>query len=224
MEGLPGSIQLQDVTAGYGRDLVFSRFSLSVKPGEFVYVLGPSGSGKSTLFKILYGALRPERGLVQVDGVALHRLPSRRTARIRRRVSCVFQTYELLPHLTTLENVLLPLRLAHPRIRDPKGFALDALELVGLQDKLHEFPGNLSGGQQQRVAVARAIAHQPRILLADEPTGNVDTDGSAEIVELFRQLNKLGSTVMMATHDQLLLSWYPAPAIQLRPALFEMAS
>ena len=224
MEGLPGSIQLHHVTAGYGKDPVFSRFGLSVKPGEFVYVLGPSGSGKSTLFKILYGALRPQRGLVVVDGIAVHRLPSRHTASIRRRVSCVFQTYELLPHLSALENVLLPLRLAHPRIRDPKGFALDALELVGLQDKLHELPGNLSGGQQQRVAVARAVAHQPRILLADEPTGNVDSDGSAEIVELFMQLNQLGSTVVMATHDQLLLSWYPAPVIELRPALFEMAS
>ena len=224
MEGLPGSIQLHHVTAGYGKEPVFSRFNLSVRPGEFMYILGPSGSRKSTLFKIVYGALRPERGLVFVDGIAVHRLPSRHTARIRRRVSCVFQTYELLPHLSALENVLLPLRLAHPGIRDPKAVALDALELVGLQDKLHELPGNLSGGQQQRVAVARAVAHQPRILLADEPTGNVDSNGSAEIVELFMQLNQLGSTVVMATHDQLLLSWYPAPVIQLRPALFEMAS
>jgi cell division transport system ATP-binding protein len=224
MEGLPGSIQLQDVTAGYGGDPVFSGLSLSVRPGEFVYLLGPSGSGKSTLFKVLCGALRPQQGSVRVDGIALHRLSNRQTAKIRRRVSCVFQAYELLPHLSALENVLLPLELAHPRIRDPKGFALDALELVGLQDKLHELPGNLSGGQQQRVAVARAVAHQPRILLADEPTGNVDSDSSAEILELFRQLNQLGGTVMMATHDELVVSRYPAPAIRLRPAQFKIAS
>jgi cell division transport system ATP-binding protein len=219
MEGLPGSVQLQDVTAGYGRDPVFSRLSLTVKPGDFLYVVGPSGSGKSTLLKILYGALRPQRGRVLVDGIPVHRLTSRQTARIRRRVSCVFQTYELLPHLSALENVLLPLQLAHPQIRDPRGLALDALELVGLGDKLHQLPGELSGGQQQRVAVARAVAHQPRILLADEPTGNVDTDASTGIVEVFRQLNDLGGTVIMATHDQFLLSRYPARAIRLGPAL-----
>src|SRR5262249_57639813 len=110
MEGLPGSIQLHHVTAGYGKDPVFSRFSLSVKPGEFVYVLGPSGSGKSTLFKILYGALRPKRGRVLVDGIAVHRLPSRQTARIRRRASCVFQPYDLLPPFTALAHSLPPPR------------------------------------------------------------------------------------------------------------------
>ncbi len=223
--GAPGSIQLRNVTAGYGSGPVFSGFNLHINPGEFVYVVGPSGSGKSTLLKILYGTVRPQAGWVLVDGIAVHRLPSWQTDTIRRKVGCIFQAYELLPHLTALENVLLPLQLAHPRMRNPKGFALDALELVGLRDKLHELPGTLSGGQQQRVAVARAIAHQPRVLLADEPTGNVDSHASGEIMELFGQLNEaLGSTVLMATHDEWVLGRYPARAVRLGPEVLGVAS
>jgi len=223
--GAPGSIQLRNVTAGYGGSPVFSGFDLHINPGEFVYLVGPSGSGKSTLLKVLYGTVRIEDGWVLVDGVAVHRLQDWQTDTVRRRVGCVFQSYELLGHLTSLENVLLPLQLAHPRMRNAKGYATEALELVGLRDKLHELPGTLSGGQQQRVAVARAIAHQPRVLLADEPTGNVDKDASAEIMELFGQLNEnMGSTVVMATHDEYVLSRYPARAIHLRPHVLEAAS
>jgi putative ABC transport system ATP-binding protein len=138
----------------------------------------------------------------------------------------VFQTYELLPYLTALENVLLPLQLTHPRLRNPTGYAVDALELVGLRERLKRRPDSLSVGEQQRVAVARAIAPQPRILLADEPTGNLDSQSTAEIVELFRQLNGMGSTIVMATHDEFVLSRYPARAVRLRqrPRLVEVAS
>jgi cell division transport system ATP-binding protein len=223
--GAPGSIQLRNVTAGYGGSPVFSGFDLHIDPGEFVYLVGPSGSGKSTLLRVLYGTVRIDDGWVLVDGVAVHRLQDWQTDTVRRRVGCVFQSYELLGHLTSLENVLLPLQLAHPRMRNAKGYATEALELVGLRDKLHELPGTLSGGQQQRVAVARAIAHQPRVLLADEPTGNVDKDASADIMELFGQLNEnMGSTVVMATHDEYVLSRYPARAIHLRPHVLEAAS
>jgi cell division transport system ATP-binding protein len=223
--GAPGSIQLRNVTAGYGQSQVFSGLDLHINPGEFVYLVGPSGSGKSTLLRVLYGTVRAQEGWVLVDGIAVHRLQDWQTDTIRRRVGCVFQTYELLPHLTSLENVLLPLQLAHPRMRNARNYASEALELVGLKEKLHELPGTLSGGQQQRVAVARAIAHQPRVLLADEPTGNVDKDASAEIMELFGQLNEqMGSTVVMATHDEFVLSRYPARAIRLRPGALEVAS
>ena len=223
--GAPGSIQLRNVTAGYGGSPVFTGFDLHINPGEFVYLVGPSGSGKSTLLKVLYGTVRAQGGWVLVDGIAVHRLQDWQTDTIRRRVGCVFQTYELLPHLTSLENVLLPLELAHPRMRHARNYATEALELVGLEDKLHELPGTLSGGQQQRVAVARAIAHQPRVLLADEPTGNVDKDASAEVMELFGQLNEMmGSTVVMATHDEYVLSRYPARAVRLRPHVLEVAS
>ena len=222
--GPPGAIQLRDVEVGYGGAPVFSGLDLDVEAGEFVYVVGPSGVGKSTLLKVLFGSLRPRRGTVLVDGVAVHRLRAWQTSKIRRRVGCVFQTYELLPHLTALENVLLPLELAHPGVNDPRGYAVDALELVGLKHKLDQLPGNLSGGEQQRVAVARAIAHQPRVLLADEPTGNVDSRSSAAIIELFSQLNDTGSTVVMATHDEFVLSRYPARAIRLLPHVLEAAS
>ena len=223
--GAPGSIQLRNVTAGYGGAPVFSRFDLHIDPGEFVYLVGPSGSGKSTLLKVLYGTVRPEAGWVLVDGVAVHRLQAWQTDTIRRRVGCVFQAYELLGHLTALENVLLPLQLAHPRMRHARNLATEALELVGLKDKLSELPGTLSGGQQQRVAVARAIAHQPRILLADEPTGNVDKNASAEIMELFGQLNEqMGSSVVMATHDEWVLDRYPARAINLQMQMLEVVA
>jgi cell division transport system ATP-binding protein len=223
--GAPGSIQLRNVTAGYGQTPVFSGLDLHINPGEFTYLIGPSGSGKSTLLRVLYGTVRAQEGWVLVDGIAVHRLQDWQTDTIRRRVGCVFQTYELLPHLTSLENVLLPLQLAHPRMRHARNYATEALELVGLQEKLHELPGTLSGGQQQRVAVARAIAHQPRVLLADEPTGNVDKDASAEIMELFGQLNEqMGSTIVMATHDEYVLNRYPARAIRLQPHVLEAAS
>jgi cell division transport system ATP-binding protein len=220
----PGSVQLRGVDAGYGRQAVFTAFDLDVRPGEFVYVVGPSGSGKSTLLRLLFGSVRPRTGSVLVDGVAVHRLRRWQTRAIRRRLGCVFQSYELLPHLTALENVLLPLRLAHPSIRDPRGYAEDALELVGLADKVSALPGNLSGGQQQRVAIARALAHQPRVLLADEPTGNVDSDMSAEIVELFNELNRLGSTVVMATHDEFIQSRFPKRTIPLVECRLKVAS
>lgn len=222
--GPPGAVQLRGVMVGYGATPVFSKLDLRVRPGEFVYLVGPSGIGKSTVLKVLHGTLRPQRGSAVVDGIAVHRLHGWQTARIRRRVGCVFQTYELLPHLTALENVLLPLQLAHPRINDPRGYALDALELVGLRHKLDELPGNLSGGEQQRVAVARAVAHQPRILLADEPTGNVDSRSSARIMDIFKELNGIGSTVVMATHDEFVLSRYPARAVRLKPHLLEAVS
>jgi cell division transport system ATP-binding protein len=213
----PGSVSLQDVTVGYARTPVFEKLDLSIEPGEFVYLVGPSGVGKTTLLKVLFGMVRPQSGKIFVDGVALHGMHRWQTAKIRRRVGCVFQNYELLQHLSAYQNVLLPLQLGHPRVNDPGGYAVDALELVGLKHKLNELPENLSGGEQQRVAVARAIAHQPRILLADEPTGNVDSDTSARILELFAELNDVGSTVIMATHDEFVLSRYSARAYWLDP-------
>ena len=181
---------------------MFDGFDLHIDPGEFVYLVGPSGAGKSTLLKVLFGTVRPAAGWVLVDGIAVHRLQSWQTDTIRRRVGCIFQAYELLSHLTALENVLLPLQLAHPRMRNPKAYAVEALELVGLQDKLHELPGNLSGGQQQRVAVARALATRPQIIFADEPTGNLDTRSGAEVLHIMQDsVRELGQTVVMVTHD-----------------------
>jgi cell division transport system ATP-binding protein len=219
-----GSIHLSGVTAGYGGPPVFRHLDLDVDPGEFLYLVGPSGSGKSTLLKLMHGGLRPLAGSVFVDGFALHSLRRSQLPRVRRQIGHVFQTYELLPYLNTLDNVLLPLQLSHPRLRNPRAYALDALELVGLADQVKQRSDTLSSGEQQRVAVARAIASQPSVLLADEPTGNLDSQSSGEIVELFRQLNGMGSTVVMATHDEFVLGRYPARAIRLGPQALEEAS
>ena len=200
--GAPGSIQLRNVTAGYGGTPVFLRFDLHIDPGEFVYLVGPSGAGKSTLLKILFGTVQPEEGWVTVDGIAVHRLQHWQTDTIRRRVGCVFQTYELLAHLTALENVLLPLQLAHPRTRQARQLATEALELVGLAGKLKSLPATLSGGQQQRVAVARALVSRPDIIFADEPTGNLDSRTGTEILSFMRTaVRELGQTIVMVTHD-----------------------
>jgi cell division transport system ATP-binding protein len=212
-----GAIHLAGISAGYGRNHVLREFEFDVKPGDFIYLVGPSGAGKSTVLKLLYGMIRPLAGTGFVDGVPVHRLKSWQTAQLRRRLGCVFQAYELLPHLSALENVLLPLQLAHPKLRDPSSHARDALEMVGLAGKMQARPAELSGGQQQRVAVARAIAHEPRVLLADEPTGNLDRRNSSEIMEIFLQLKDLGSTIVVATHDELVLQEFPARVVEIQP-------
>src|SRR5207245_82265 len=161
-----GEIRLTDVSVGYGDDTVLERLSLEVERGEFLCVEGPSGAGKTTLLRLLYGSLPPRDGHAVVDGVNLAQLRPRSVSRFRRRLGCVVQSYERLPHLTARENVLLPLQLAQMAIDGPGERASDALEAVGLADKSGSLPQELSGGQQQRVAIARAIAHEPAILLA----------------------------------------------------------
>ena len=196
------AILLEGVSAGYGGRAVLSNLTLQVGRGDFVCVEGASGAGKTTLLRMLYGSLKPLTGRAVVDGVDLGQLRSRHVARFRRRLGCVFQSYELLPQLTALENVLLPLQLAQYGLRNVKARAIDALEMVGLAHKVHSVPGELSGGQQQRVAIARAIAHEPRILLADEPTGNLDAAATAEVMRAFEGYHQQGGTVIVATHDE----------------------
>src|SRR5256885_804694 len=181
-----GEIRLTEVSVGYGDDTVLERLSMDVERGEFLCVEGPSGAGKTTLLRLLYGTLLPRAGTAVVDGVDLAQLRPRHVSRFRRRLGCVFQSYELLPHLTARENVLLPLQLAQMAIDEPGGRADEALDVVGLEDKADSLPDELSGGQQQRVAIARAIAHEPAILLADEPTGNLDPVATAEGMRAFR--------------------------------------
>jgi ABC-type ATPase involved in cell division len=197
-----GEIQLTDVTVGYGAEPVLANVSIHVERGEFVCIEGPSGAGKTTLLRLLYGSLLPRSGTAVVDGVDLGSLRSRHVSRFRRRLGCVFQSYELLPHLTALQNVLLPLQLAQMAIDEPAGRADQALDVVGLSDKADSLPAELSGGQQQRVAIARAIAHEPNILLADEPTGNLDSVATDEVMRAFKAFHREGGTVIMATHDE----------------------
>ncbi len=174
--------------------------SFSVSEGEFVGILGPSGSGKSTLVMLLAGIDTPDRGRIVVDGVEVSSLPpGARSSWRRSNVGIVFQFFHLIPTLTALENVLLGMEIAG--VRRDRDRAMDLLKFVGLEDKADRFPAELSGGEQQRVAIARALAHNPKLLLADEPTANLDYENKIRVVRLLRMATKRGATVIFATHD-----------------------
>jgi cell division transport system ATP-binding protein len=177
--------------------------SLALEPGELAFLVGPSGAGKTTLLKLINRELRPTNGEVWVDGIAAHKLKPSRVSELRRRVGVVFQNYKLLPRLTALENVALALQVSHLRVSDEeaKERSLDALEAVGLGDRGGSFPDQLSGGQQQRVALARAVVAQPPLLIADEPTGNLDMDTAWEMMDLFADIAAWGTSVLIATHN-----------------------
>jgi cell division transport system ATP-binding protein len=173
--------------------------------GSFTFLTGPSGAGKTTLLKLLFLAEPPTRGLITLFGYDLASTKRSIFPSLRRRIGVVFQDFRLLDHLSAFDNVALPLRLAG---RDPRNYAGDVEELlgwVGLGDKLDAKPPTLSGGEQQRVAIARAVVARPDLLLADEPTGNVDADIAQRLIRLFAELNRLGTTVLIATHDRSLL-------------------
>jgi cell division transport system ATP-binding protein len=174
-----------------------------LEPGELTFLVGPSGAGKSTLLKLINRELRPTKGEVWVDGIAAHKLKSSRVSDLRRRVGVVFQNYKLLPRLTAMENVALALQVSDLRVSDEEARerSLDALEAVGLGDRGGSFPDQLSGGQQQRVAVARAVVAQPPLLIADEPTGNLDMDTAWEMMDLFADIAAWGTSVLIATHN-----------------------
>jgi cell division transport system ATP-binding protein len=196
-------IRFENVGMRYGpgpevlRDVTFQ-----LEPGTFTFLTGPSGAGKSTLLKLLYLADPPSRGLITLFGTDL--ATARRSAfpSLRRRIGVVFQDFRLLAHLSAFDNVALPLRLAG---RKPDDYTHDVEELlgwVGLGDRMNAKPPTLSGGEQQRVAIARAVVGQPDLLLADEPTGNVDPEIAQRLIRLFGELNRLGTTVLIATHDR----------------------
>jgi cell division transport system ATP-binding protein len=174
-----------------------------LEPGELAFLVGPSGAGKTTLLKLINREIRPTKGQVWVDGIAAHNIKASRIANLRRHVGVVFQDYKLLPRLTALENVAYALQVSDLRVSDEEAHdrALDALEAVGLGDRGRAFPNQLSGGQQQRVAVARAVVAQPAILIADEPTGNLDVETAWDMMDLFGDIAAWGTTVLIATHN-----------------------
>jgi putative ABC transport system ATP-binding protein len=176
--------------------------SFEVFQGEYVIIIGPSGSGKSTLLHILGCLDRPTKGKVLIEGEDVSKMSDRKLAQVRnRKIGFVFQSYNLLPRLNALENVELPMIYAGVPARERRKRAKELLELVGLGDRLHHRPNQLSGGQQQRVAIARALANDPVFILADEPTGNLDTKTGEEILELFRKLHEMGKTLVVVTHN-----------------------
>lgn len=177
--------------------------SLRIDKGEFVFIIGPTGSGKSTLIKTLYREEKPTKGEVDVGGINVSKLRNGSVYKLRRKLGIVFQDFKLLPKLTVYENVSFGLESLGLKAKDIKPKVLLALERVGLKEKIRSFPGQLSGGEQQRVCIARAIVNEPKLLICDEPTGNLDPATSKEVMKVIDSINKdLGTTIIMATHDK----------------------
>ncbi len=195
-------IKLEHVTKTYGNDvLALDDVSVEIAKGEFVFIVGQSGSGKSTCLRLLTKEERPTGGRIWVAGKELNRLASWKVPALRRSIGCVFQDFKLLSNKTVRENVAFALEVIGQRRHSIERTVPEVLKLVGLQDKAERFPHELSGGEQQRVSIARAFVNRPLILLAAEPTGNLDPDTSIEIMRLLDRINRIGTTVIMATHD-----------------------
>ena len=177
-------------------------FNLSIQKGEFVFIIGASGSGKSSLIKMLYREERPDKGSIFIGGIDVARLKNRKVYILRRKLGVVFQDFKLLPKLTVFENVAFAMEVfGYDKVQIQKR-VLEVLDLVGLKNKVRQYPDQLSGGEQQRVVIARAIVNNPKLLICDEPTGNLDPDTSMEIMKVLKEINNLGTTVIMATHDR----------------------
>lgn len=176
--------------------------NLDIKKGEFVFVIGASGSGKSTLIKMLYREERPSHGEIYVGGINVAKVKNNKVYKLRRKIGIVFQDYKLLPKLTVYENVAFALEIYGLPSDEVKRKVLKALDLVGLKSRTKSYPDQLSGGEQQRVAIARAIVNSPKLLICDEPTGNLDPDTSLEVMKVIEKINDLGTTIVMATHDR----------------------
>ncbi|QQE65666.1 cell division ATP-binding protein FtsE [Leptolyngbya sp. BL0902] len=190
--------------------------SLTVNQGDFLFVTGPSGSGKSTLLKLLYGYERPTSGEILVANEPIAKLRGNQLAMMRRRIGVVFQDYKLLPRRTVAENVAFVLWAQGFTRKEIHRRLWPALKMVGLQNKAQCFPDELSGGEQQRVSIARAVVNTPPLLLADEPTGNLDADNSLQVIKILKKLNSIGITVIVTTHDEQLVRISNHPVVQLR--------
>ena len=203
-------VQFDNVGLRYGTDReVLSDVSFTLYPSSFYFLTGASGAGKSSLLRLLYLAQRPSRGMIRLFGTDAITLPRERLPGFRRRLGVVFQDFRLVPHLSAFDNVALPLRVAGVAEGDLAKPVTDMLEWVGLADRMQARPAQLSGGEQQRVAIARAVIGRPDMLVADEPTGNVDPEMALKLLRLFEALNRLGTTVVVATHDVHLLRKVP---------------
>ena len=190
--------------------------SFTVAPGAFAFLTGPSGAGKSSLLRLMYLAQRPSRGLISLFGTDIATAPRHSLPALRRRIGVVFQDFRLLDHLSALDNVALPLRIAGARESEVRTHVVDLLRWVGLGDQIDARPATLSGGQKQRVAIARAVIAKPALLLADEPTGNVDDAIALRLLYLFETLNKMGTTVVIATHSDGLVRRFRHSVIRIR--------
>ena len=195
-------IEMMNVTKKYNKGIIaINNLSIQIKDGEFVYVVGPSGAGKSTFIKMMYREEKATKGRIRVGKYDLMKIKDRQIPFLRRYVGVVFQDFKLLQHKTVYENVAYAMEVIEKSPREIKRRVDEVLELVNLKHRMNNFPNELSGGEQQRVAIARAIVNTPGILIADEPTGNLDPDTSMEIMDILERINEQGTTIVMATHN-----------------------
>ena len=194
-------INFQEVSKQYYSDLALDRVTFSIEKGDFVFLIGPTGSGKTTIFRLIIRDLLPSEGKITIGDIDLLKLPGKKIRQLRRNVGVIFQDLKLLHDRTIGENVMLPLQFSGVSEKDAKVRAEEVLESVGMGNAFSKFPLQLSGGERQRVAIARALVFDPEVILADEPTGNLDITTSMQIMELLEKINKTGTTIFMATHN-----------------------
>lgn len=208
-------IQMFNVSVAYNGTPVLDSINFSLETGEFCYVIGRTGAGKSSFLKLLYKDVKPTKGLVKVADYDVSNLPNRKIPYLRRRIGVVFQDFQLLPDRDVFENVAFALRVTGQKKKFIKQRVIEVLGLVGLSHKRKAMPNDLSGGEKQRVVIARALANEPRLLLADEPTGNLDPEASSSIMELLHQINNRGMSVLMVTHDYDTIRKFPNRTVQI---------
>lgn len=209
-------IQFEYVGLRYGiGPEILSDISFILEPGSFHFLTGPSGAGKTSLMNLMFLGRRPTRGIIRMFGQDINHLDRAQLAPIRQRIGVVYQDFRLLPHLSAFDNVALPLRICGRPEREVKNNVAELLDWVGLEDYKNALPQTLSGGQQQRVAIARAVIARPKLLLADEPTGNLDDEIGHRLMGLFEQLNRMGTTIVIATHSQNIMERFVYPRMVL---------
>ena len=213
-------IEFTDVVKSYTvGNKALNGVSMQIEDGEFVFLVGPSGSGKSTIIKMITGELRPTSGSVHVNGYSLEHIRKREIPYLRRTVGVVFQDFRLIPNMTVYENVAFAMRVIGAREREIKERVPYVLELVGINDKNRRHPTELSGGEQQRLAIARALVNNPSTIIADEPTGNLDPARSLEIMSLLQEINNLGTTLLVVTHEKELVERFAKRVIAIDDGL-----
>lgn len=195
-------IEFSNVTKTYNGNIGIENVSVKIDEGEFVFLVGPSGAGKSTFIKLILKEIDPESGSIKIKGKEITTMPNREIPGLRRNIGMVFQDFRLLPKKTVYENVAFAMEVIHRTKRSIERHVPQALNLVGISDKADRYPDELSAGEQQRVAIARAIINNPRMLIADEPTGNLDPETAWDIMSLLNEINKKGTTVVMVTHSK----------------------
>lgn len=208
-------IQLRSVTKKYKNNYALKNVNLDILSGEFVFIVGASGAGKSTLMKMLYKEETPSSGTVMIGGINIANLPSEKVPNLRRCMGIVFQDYKLLQTQSVFDNVAYVIRTLGISSKEINARVLGALKVVGLSEKIHAKPSELSGGEQQRVSIARAIVNGPPLLIADEPTGNLDPKNSMEVMQILDQINQRGITVIVSTHDSAMVDYFRKRVITL---------